>query len=232
MSSRTEADSCQGRIWPTDVRHLNTRTICCKSKYLWRLSHECEETGLNHILIVNEWWHPFIQTKELMSTGRTAWGSIALGEQRHLVCCSICGKSADRSSKTHSLAKEGHLDLPCGWVQGSGIYRLHIGYWNRNLWQKFDNNSKRGKKKRNMECAVLTCGHWCGNMFHAWLKGPQDKQGSSIWSGGWVGKRGALALQDFAFCFTWWCLQQHFSWRKIQQEGAAIRAGFSSEGNN
>lgn len=70
--------------------------------------------GLNHILIVNEWWHPFIQTKELMSTGRTAWGSIALGEQRHLVCCSICGKSADRSSKKHSLAKEGHLDLPCG----------------------------------------------------------------------------------------------------------------------
>lgn len=75
-----------------------------------------------------------------MSTGRTAWGSIALGEQRHLVCCSICGKSADRSSEKHSLVQERHLDLPCGWDQGSGIYRLHISYQNRKQLQKFDNN--------------------------------------------------------------------------------------------
>lgn len=175
MNSGTEADSCQGRIWPADVSHLNTYSICCKTKYLWRLGCGCEETGLNHILIVNEWWHPFIQTKELMSTGRIAWGSIALGEQRHSVFCSICGKSADRSSKKHSLAKEGHLDLPRGWDQGSGIYRLHIGYWNRKWWQKFDNNSKREKKKSDMKRTVLTCGHWCRNTVHAWLKGPQDK---------------------------------------------------------
>lgn len=192
MNNRTEADSCQGRIWPTDVSHLNTHTICCKNKYLWRLGHECVETGLNHILILNEWWHPFIQTKELMSTGRTAWGSIALGEQRHLGFCSICGKSADRSSKKHSLAKE-HLDLPCGWDQGSGIYRLHISYWNRNWWQKFDNNSKRENKKGTWNEQFLHVVTDAETWFQLHLKAHKISKEAVF---GLTGKKEALTLKD------------------------------------
>lgn len=128
-------------------------------------------------------FYPNKQTNK-KSTGRTARGSIALREQRHLVCCSVCGKSADRSSKKHSLAQERHLYVPCRWDQVSGIYRLHNRDQNRKQLQKFDNNSffKERKKYEMQFSHVVT-------VAETWVTlDLQDKRGSSILSGGLVGK--------------------------------------------
>lgn len=135
-----------------------------------------------------------------MSTKRTASGSIALGEQRHLVCCSVCGKSADRSSKKHSLAQERHLYLPCGWDQVSGIYRLHNRDQNRKQLQKFDNNSfLRERKKYEMQLSHVV------TVAETWVTlDLQDKWGSRILSDGLVGKwEENYSKKKLRFIYLW-----------------------------